>query len=51
MDPTPRPEHEDPEEPRTSGAVTNLAPVQIALGLLALFIGLLFLWIVWPLIS
>ncbi|CAN5762594.1 hypothetical protein BH24CHL6_BH24CHL6_12600 [soil metagenome] len=46
----PPPEHQ-PDEPRTGGDVGGLAPVQIALGLLVLFLGLLVLWVLWPLIS
>jgi hypothetical protein len=36
---------------RTGGEVTGLAPVQIALALLVFFLGLLVLWVLWPLIS
>jgi hypothetical protein len=42
---------EEPEERRTDGGVANLAPVQIALVLLVGFLGLLVLWILWPVIS
>lgn len=37
--------------PRTGGDVTGLGPIQIALALLALFVVLLVIWMVWPLIS
>lgn len=37
--------------PRTGGEVTGLGPIQIALGLLALFGVLLVLWMLWPLVS
>jgi hypothetical protein len=36
---------------RTGGEVTGPAPVQIALALLVFFLGLLVLWVLWPLIS
>jgi hypothetical protein len=39
-----------PRRPRTSGESGRL-PVQIALGLLGLFLALLVLWWVWPLIT
>ncbi|CAN5629293.1 hypothetical protein BH23CHL7_BH23CHL7_14740 [soil metagenome] len=39
-----------PRRPRTSGEIARL-PVQIALVLLGLFIGLLVLWWAWPLIT
>jgi hypothetical protein len=51
MDPTPRHEGSDPRGRRTVGKVADLAPVQIALGLLVVFLGLLVLWVLWPLIG
>jgi hypothetical protein len=36
--------------PRTRGESARL-PVQIAIGLLILFFGLLVLWMIWPLIT
>jgi hypothetical protein len=44
-----QPEQRDPR--RTEGEVTGMAPVQIALGLLVLFLALLGLWVIWPLIT
>ncbi len=43
-------DEQPPREPRTSGESARL-PVQIALVLLGLFIGLLVLWWAWPLIT
>jgi len=37
--------------PRTEGDVTGMPGVQIALGLLAIFLFLLVLWAIWPLVS
>jgi hypothetical protein len=42
-------DEQTPRRPRTSGESARL-PVQVALILLGLFIGLLVLWWVWPLI-
>jgi hypothetical protein len=52
MDSQQRPD-EGPEtdEPRTGGEVSGLAPVQIALALLVVFLALLVLWVIWPMIS
>jgi hypothetical protein len=46
-----RPPQDHPDEPRTGGEVSGLAPVQIALALLVVFLGLLVLWVLWPLIG
>jgi len=45
------PDGQEPREPRTGGDVGGLAPVQIALALLVVFLGLLVLWAIWPLIN
>ncbi len=42
---------DEPQEPRTGGEVSRLAPVQIALALLVIFLALLGLWLIWPLIT
>lgn len=51
MEPTRPPDHDELREPRTGGEVSRLGPVQIALGLLVVFLGLLGLWVVWPLVT
>jgi hypothetical protein len=49
-DPDLDPDPPSSRRPRTSGESARL-PVQIALVLLGLFIGLLVLWWVWPLVT
>lgn len=49
-------EADDDQQPgrdprRTGGEVTGPAPVKVALALLVFFLGLLALWVLWPLIS
>jgi hypothetical protein len=51
MDPRSTKAGSEPHAPRTGGKVAGLAPVQIALGLLVLFLGLLALWAIWPLLG
>jgi len=41
--------HHDPQ-PRTSGDVAQQEPVQLAIVLLLMLLGLLALWVVWSLI-
>lgn len=41
---------DSPRRPRTRGESARL-PVQIAIGLLIFFFGLLLLWLLWPLIG
>jgi hypothetical protein len=41
--------HDDPQ-PRTSGDVAQQPPVQLAIVLLMMLLGLLALWVVWSLI-
>lgn len=38
-------------EPRTEGDVARPAPVQLALVLLVVFLGLLALWWLWPILT
>ena len=40
----------DDAQPRTSGDVAQQAPVQLAIVLLMMLLGLLALWVVWSLI-
>jgi len=40
-----------PRQPRTGGEVGGMAPVQVALAVLVVFLGLLVLWWLWPLLT
>ncbi|HUG49029.1 MAG TPA: hypothetical protein VMP67_11535 [Candidatus Limnocylindria bacterium] len=51
MEPEEHSHDQQARQPRTGGDVGGLGPVQIALALLVVFLGLLVLWVLWPLIG